>query len=421
MKRFTKTQAEVTRPRVRKTQMLRLLRVAAVAFGAAALGLGAAHAADVKIGALYPFSGGLAQLGDESFRGLQIAVEERNAAGGINGNKIVLVKADAADAEQAAIGAQHLISTEKVTAVFGSYASGISLAATQVTDPAGVPYFELGAVADTVTGRGFRNVFRSNATAKNFAERTIEAVVKVVAPGLRVNPKTLKLAIIYEDGPYGTLVGGYQKEEAKRLGLTVVESQSYSAKSLDLASLVQRLKGAGADIVLQTSYKNDTILFFRQAATAGFKPKAFIGAGGGYSLNDTASALGTAMEGVFNVDFPQATMGEAGAPGLRSFVISYVRQYFMAPRSGHSLVNYVGAKAFLDILANAKSTDKEKIREAVLAYKKAPGTTATGWGFQFADNGQNQLATANLMQWQRGLPVTVYPPSVATGKPIAGR
>ena len=70
--------------------------------------IGSASAQDVRIGALYPFSGGLALLGDESFRGTQIAVDERNAAGGINGKKIVLVKADAVDANQAVGEARRL-------------------------------------------------------------------------------------------------------------------------------------------------------------------------------------------------------------------------------------------------------------------------------------------------------------------------
>lgn len=379
------------------------------------------QAQDVKVGALYPFSGGLALLGDESFRGVEMAVEERNTSGGINGKKITLLKADAVDANQAVGEARRLTSVENVSAIFGSYASGVSSAATQVTELAGVPYFELGAVADTITGRGFKYLFRSNATAKSFADRSIESIVKVIAPSLKTDPKALKIAIIYEDGPYGTLMGGFQKEEAKRLGLNVVETQAYSAKSVDLSSLVLRLKGSGADVVLQTSYQNDTLLFFRQSASAGFKPKAVIGAGGGYSLQETAQALGTSIEGIFNVDFPQVTMKEDGAPGLKNFVAAYQKRYGVQPRSGHSLVNYVGAKAFLDVMVEAKSTDKDKIRSAVLAYKKPVGSSAAGWGFQFSENGQNQLASSNLMQWQGGKLLTVFPESVATAKPIAAK
>lgn len=99
---------------------------------------GATQAADLKIGAMYPFSGGLALLGDESFRGVELAADERNAAGGINGSKIVLVKADAVDANQAVGEARRLTSVVNVTAIFGSYSSAVSSAATQVTELAGV-------------------------------------------------------------------------------------------------------------------------------------------------------------------------------------------------------------------------------------------------------------------------------------------
>ena len=392
---------------------------------AAAIGIGCvlasapAHAQDLKLGALFPFSGGLALLGDESFRGVQLAVDERNAAGGVNGRQVTLVKADAVDASQAVGEARRLTSVESVAAIFGSYASGISQAATQVTELAGVPYFELGATADTITGRGFKYLFRVNPTAKNIGDRTLEALVKVVAPTMKVDPKTLKLAIIHEDGPYGSLVAAAQKDGAAKLGITVVEVQAYSAKTVDLSSVILRLKGAGADVVLHTGYQNDVVLFFRQAGAAGFKPRAVIGGGGGHSLIDTAQAVGAPMEGVYDVDFPQITMNAAGAPGLGDFVAAYQKKFSMAPRSGHSLANYVGAKAMLEVLARAKSTDKDKIRDAALAFRAPVGSTAAGWGVQFNETGQNTAATLNLMQWQQGKLATVFPEAVANAKPLA--
>ena len=98
-----------------------------------ALASGVAVAEDIRVGALYPFSGALAQLGDESYRGLELAVEERNAQGGVLGKQIVLIKADAVDANQAVGEARRLTSVENLGAVFGSYSSAISFAATQVT------------------------------------------------------------------------------------------------------------------------------------------------------------------------------------------------------------------------------------------------------------------------------------------------
>jgi branched-chain amino acid transport system substrate-binding protein len=378
-----------------------------------------ARAADMKIGALFPLSGGMALLGDECFRGVQLAVDERNATGGINGQKIVLVKADAVDASQAVSEARRLTSVEGVTAIIGSYSSAVAVAAIQVAELAGVPYFETGAVADTVTNRGLRYVFRSNPPAEALAYGSLDAVEKLIAPSLHVDPKSLRYAIIAEDGPFGTMVSNFQQQKAKQLGLNVVQVLPYPANTVDLSSLILRLKGAQVDIVLQTAYQNDTILFFRQAERAGFKPKAVVGAGGGYSLADTARTLGPLMNGTYVADAPQIAMNEKGAPGLKAFIANYQKHYGSMPRSGHSLIGYVGAQAFLEILANAHSTDKDKIRAAVFAYKKPVGTNAAGWGFSFAPNGQNELSRANIMQWQKGQLVTVYPEAVAIGKAIS--
>lgn len=382
---------------------------------------GANAYADIKMGALYPFSGALAQLGDESFRGLELAVEEKNANGGLLGEQIVLVKADAVDANQAVGESRRLTSVEDVAAVFGTFSSALSYAGSQVTELAGIPFFELGAISDEITERGYKNVYRTNSTSKNFAYAMVDTIQDVVAPGLGVEPKSLKVAIIHEDGLYGKTVSGFQKERAQELGLNLVEVLPYSAKAVDLSSLILRLRGAKVDVVLQTSYQNDTILYFKQAKAGGFKPKANIGAGGGYSLADTYKALGADFDGAFNIDFPQYITNEDGAPGLGKFVETYKAKYGIDPRSGHSLANYVGAHAFLEAIENAGSTDAEKIREAVLAYKKPVGSTATGWGFEFGEDGQNKLATTTLMQWQDGKLVTVWPEAAAMADPIVNK
>ncbi|WP_445623358.1 hypothetical protein [Lactiplantibacillus plantarum] len=77
------------------------------------------------------------------------------------------------------------------------------------------------------------------------------------------------------------------------------------------------------------AYQNDAILYFSQARAAGFKPKVVIGAGGGYSLADTAKAVGADMNGVFDLDFPQSSINPAGAPGLDKFLEAYKATYKM--------------------------------------------------------------------------------------------
>ncbi|SHH35229.1 ABC transporter substrate-binding protein [Pollutimonas bauzanensis] len=396
--------------------MFKLRKVVLAVAACGVLATGAASAA-VKVGALFPFSGALALLGQESYRGMEVAINEINAAGGLNGEQIQILKADAVDPAQAVSETKRLLS-DGVIGVFGSYASGISYAASPVAELAGVPYFEMGATAHKITTRGYKYLFRSNPNTALYGVAVVNALHDTVAPGMGLDPKNIKIGIIHEDGPYGTDVAATEKKRAQELGYTVAEVLPYSAKAVDLSSLILRLKGAGVNVVLQTAYQNDAILFFRQAKSAGFKPEVIIGAGGGYSLADTAKAVGADMNGVFDLDFPQASINPAGAPGLDKFLQDYKAAYKSDPQSGHSLTNYVGTKAFFEILANAKSTDKDKIREAVLAYKKPAGQTANGWGFQFGEDGQNDAATFYVMQWQDGKLVTIGPKDLALGQPI---
>ena len=137
-------------------QIRRRPLLAGLAAMAAAPRIGLAQAAELRFGALFPFSGALALLGDESFRGLEVAVEERNAAGGVLGRQIRLAKGDAVDQAQAIAEVRRLMGAERVAAVFGTYASTLSFAATQVSELQGIPYFELGAISDPITIRGFQ-------------------------------------------------------------------------------------------------------------------------------------------------------------------------------------------------------------------------------------------------------------------------
>ncbi|MBB5695336.1 ABC transporter substrate-binding protein [Muricoccus pecuniae] len=392
---------------------------AAPLLGSAAL----AQSGPIKVGALFPFSGGLALLGDESYRGVEIAIEERNAAGGVKGRPIQVVRGDAVDPNQAVGEARRLTSVERVTCIFGTFSSSLCLAATQVTELAQIPYFELGAISDPITERGFRYIFRTNATASGFANMMVDSIRDAVAPAYKVDPKSLKVGIIHEDSLYGQTVAGYQKKRVQELGLNLVETLPYSARSVDLTPVVLRLKSAGVDVVLQTSYQNDTVLFFRQMREQGYRPRAAIGAGGGYSLRDTMEAVGAQhMEGALNVDFTQFRTNPAGAPGIEEFVRKYQAKYNMAPRSGHSLCNYMGAVVFLDAMQAASDLRAAAIREAVLAVDKPVGSTATGWGAKFNQAGQNERADPFLMQWQGGELVTVFPASAAMApvKPVLG-
>jgi len=279
---------------------------------------------------------------------------------------------------------------------------------------AGVPYFELGAISDPITERGFKNVYRTNATARDFANQMVDLVAQAVAPKLNMDPKALRIGIIHEDSLYGQTVSGYQQKRAKELGLNVVETLPYAASSVDLSSVILRLKGSNIDVVLQTSYQNDTVLFFRQMRDQGLKLKAIMGAGGGYSLRDTMMAVGAEnMEGALNVDFTQYRTNPQAAPGIEEFVKKYQAKYGSPPRSGHSLANYMGARVIFDALADMKDLKADAVRQAMMKVDIPVGQTPTGWGVKLNESGQNTRAQPFLMQWQGGELVTVFPEKAA--------
>ena len=379
-------------------------------------GIVAAQGGEMRLGALFPFSGAMALFGDESFRGLEIAAEERNAAGGVLGRQLRLIRGDAVDQAQAVAEVRRLMGPERVAAVFGTYASPLSFAATQVSELQGIPYFELGAVSDPITERGFRYVFRSCPRASDFGAATVGAVQDVIAPLHNADPRGLRIAILHEDGLYGQSVSGFQEQQIRARGLNQVEKLAYAARSVDLSSAVQRLRAVNADVVLHTGYQNDIVLFFRGLQDANWRPRMVIGAGAGYSLADTARTVGAGFEGVMNVAFTQFAVNEQFAPGVSQFVEAYKRRYGSDPRSGHSLANFVGARVFLDAVQRAGGTDKDRIRAAVLATDVAEGTTATGWGMRFDERGQNMRARPFLLQWQGGRQVTVFPEQAAVAQ-----
>ncbi|PTE19959.1 amino acid-binding protein [Cereibacter changlensis JA139] len=373
--------------------------------------------AEVTFGALFPFSGQLALLGEESARGLEIAVDEMNAAGGVQGEQIVLERGDAVDNNQAIGEARRLISLSGVKAIFGSYSSARSIAASQVAELAGIPFFELGAVADEVTSRDFKYLFRTNPTADHMGKLIVEMIVEKVAPGLGKAPGDLKIGIIHEDSSYGTSVAGHQERYGKEAGLNIVTTMPYPAATVDMSSMVLDLQSRGVDVVLQTSYQNDSVLFLQQASEAGYKPSAIIGGGGGYSMLPTAEAVGNdVIEGVLDADFTQYAVNTDFTPGLESFVETYRTKYGMEPRSGHSLNNYVGALAILKAIDAAEGLKPDQIVAAVSAIDIPQGQTAAGYGVQFGEGNQNQRASMMGMQWQDGTLVTVYPPEAAAAE-----
>lgn len=375
-------------------------------------------AKDLQIGALYPRSGSLALLGEESWRGAEIARLEANKKGGVGGDQIVFVNADGHDVAAARAEAERLIEQSKVGLILGSYASSRSMAATEVAARKNAVYFELGAIANSITERGYQTVYRTCATAFNFSKSQSKFIAEWLAPQLNKKPSEVKVSIAHEDSDYGTSVADSFKNAAKEFGIQVVSVEPYAANTSDLSPVIFRLKKAAPDIVIAVSYAQDAILLSRQAAELKLGIPLF-GTGGGHSLKSFQEALGDKVEGVLNVDFTQYEVSSAFTPGLKEFVALYQETFKEGPKSGHSLANYMGTKVLFDILAKTKGNmAADPFRKAALAMDVPEGATSTGWGVKFGENGQNQRANPFIMQWRNGKLMTVWPKAAALMDPV---
>ena len=137
--------------------------------GAVMLGQDAQAQQAIKIGALNPYSGPLALYGTEVTRGYELAVDKVNAAGGVLGRKIELVRGDVTNAQQGISTVEQLVNKDKVDMFVGTYISGISLTASDAALRYNKLYWETNAVAQVLTERGLPNFIRSGPDGGAFA------------------------------------------------------------------------------------------------------------------------------------------------------------------------------------------------------------------------------------------------------------
>jgi branched-chain amino acid transport system substrate-binding protein len=321
-----------------------------------------------RIGTIYPLTGALAKNGIKNFDGVKIATEMINEAGGVAGKKVVLVSADAPDPQAAASEANRLITNEHITAILGTQASSLAMAATVVAEKNKTFYIETEGISGLITARGFKYLFRTTFSSGMMASQIIEYLAKVIAPKLGRDAKDFRIAIVYEDGGFGTATEKGLTASASQYGFKVVSTESYSAKSTDLSGLILKLKQAKPDIILAAQYINDAILFHRQAKELGLKGM-IIGTTAGQGNPDFVKALGEDADGIIAFGIPSEFSIKNLAAGPKRDAGEFVKRY-QKSHSGEypnptSFVGFAGAWVLYKfILPKAGSLDPDKLREA---------------------------------------------------------
>jgi len=415
---------------------MRALAVAAALAACSSLALAQGKA--LKIGVIYDYTGPFAAGGSQAAAiGTKIAIDMINEKGGVGGFKINPVYADAQSKGEVAINeATRLLDQEKVDLIMGVYSSAHCVPMAQKVDAAKKFMWANVCVASSVfKGKNLQYVFRAQVHSDQFGAASCSFLNEQSQAKLKKSPKDLRVAIIYEDGPYGAGVAEGNEEVCKKYGMNLVMKEGYSATSPDLSSLITKLRRARPDVILHTGYNPDITLFWRQAREQGLKWSALIGHGAGYGQFDKLSqAFGKEAEYIYNVDPVAAQLLDPKTlkPGLGDLTKEMVRRYRAETKADeippHVSMGFNQAWIFFtDVLPRAITkyggATPEALRKAALDTDIPVGGTIQGYGVKFFPpgtpmSGQNERSSPVVMQYLGGETKIVWPGAIKTAEPL---
>ena len=372
-----------------KNNILKMTLLALVLFAIALSGCGksstpaAAPAADkspIRVGQATALTSEYTVVGQYLVNGLKMAVDEINAAGGINGRKIELIKEDSANTNPAAVNAiNKLIDSHKVVAIMGPDLSTQDFAVAPIINKAKMPFFVEGTNAKLLVNNPWFFRLRPD---DGLAAR---AAAKFAVTTL----KKTKVGVVHDTDEYG--VGGKDiiVEAIKSFGGTVVLVESYNSNDKDLVAQLTNLKKAGAEVIIDWGHPSQSATMQRQNKQLGIN-LPLIGSPG-YSMPATVQLAGDSSNGSYAVIDGLST--KSPDPQVQAWVKKYQELYKSDPEY-HATASYDGMYLLKMAIEKAGSTDAEAIRKAMLTIKDYKGVANT---FTFKDgNGAHQVVIAQM-------------------------
>tara|TARA_R110002110_G_scaffold83635_12_gene217136 strand:- start:3431 stop:4582 length:1152 start_codon:yes stop_codon:yes gene_type:complete len=332
--------------------MKTVLSFASAALAAAVAFTGPAQAADtIKIGVNVPLTGFAAADGKSALTGIELAVEQANADGGVNGKMVELViYDDQASPKEAAPIATKLIEQDKVAVgISGSY-SGSTRAASGIFQANGVPYISAFAIHPDITRAGdfvFRTSFVGEVQGR--------AGAKLIGETLGAK----KVAVITLKNDFGQSLAAGFKEKAADFGLTITGEYEYGMKDRQFGPIVAKVKSDNPDAIYASGYFFTAGPLVTQLRAAGVTVPV-IGQEG-YDSEKFIEIAGPASEGVI---ITTSLDRDSDAPETRAFIAAFEKKAgFKADMVGAS--GHTAAKVAIAALRKAGTTDPVAVRDAI--------------------------------------------------------
>nr|WP_237172198.1 ABC transporter substrate-binding protein [Pandoraea norimbergensis] len=340
----------------------------------------AAHAADLKIGVAEALSGGAAQYGAAIKNGFQLAADEINAAGGVNGNKLVLQVEDEQGKKEEAINVfKKLIFQDKVLMVFGPTLSNSAQAADPIAQAGKTVAFGTSNTADGITSIG-DFIFRNSVTEADVLPETIKVAAKHT--GIK------KVAVLYGNDDVFTK-SGYDnfKKALEDLKIPVTTTETFAKGDVDFKAQLTKIKASNPDAIVLSALIAEGAPIMVQARQLGINVP-FIGGNGMNSVKVFDLAKGSS-DGLW-VGSPWSI--ENNTPANTKFIAAYKAKYSVSPDQFAAQAYdamYIAAGALKNVkISGNLDADRKALRDALPSVTHEGATGAFAFRQAMGKNGK---------------------------------
>ena len=378
--------------------MLKKIAVAATILALAIPGV--SQAAKVKLGFINTITGAEAPIGENLTNGVTMAVEDLKK----KGIEVDLVKEDDTGKPEKALSAfEKLATRDNVAGVVGPYTSACANAVASQADKYKVPQLVPAAAKEEITQKGYKYVFRLNAPADVYSSVIMDAIMTLGKPQ--------SIAYVYANTDFGISTVKTAQEYAKKLGIKEVANEKYQKGAPDFRSTLSKIKSLNPDLIFMVSYEVDAITLMRQSKEIGVTPKAFLGAGAGFT---TSQFL--AQKEISNLVFSSSQWtDDVNWPGAADFGKRYKAKFGKEP-TYHAACAYEAMRIMAETAA-ANAGNRDKTRDGLKSgsWKGIMGDVKFIDYEKFTNQNRHEML---VQQIQLGKYETVFPAKYATKKAI---
>ena len=346
---------------------------------------GQSGAETIRIGEVGSMTGSEATFGVSTHQGIELAVRQVNASGGINGKKVeVVLVDDQSKPDEAATAVTKLISQNQVSAILGEVASSRSIAMAAIAQDHKIPMVTPSSTNPKVTQMGdfiFRVCFIDPFQG--------EVMAKFALNDLKVK----KVAVLRDvKSDYSTGLAQFFKAALTKGGGEIVVEESYNSGDIDFKSQLTAIRAKAPQAILIPGYYTEVGLIARQARELGLKVPLL--GGDGWDSPKLAEIGGKAMD---NTYFSNHYSNENQAPQIQNFIGQFKKSFGVMP-DGLSAMGYDAAMVLMEAMKKSKTLGGNDIREALVATNQYPGVT----GNISIDSNRNAVKSAVVLKVENG-------------------